>query len=54
MTFTAYKGEKKLGIIQAESFEEAEKIGNEKYPKWTEIFLGKEKDWQNKGKGYGE
>lgn len=57
MIYTVYKGEKQLHRIQATSLEEAEKICNEKFPKWTEIYIGKKEDyepWNRKRKVCGE
>jgi hypothetical protein len=45
MTFTAYKGNKKLGTLEAKDLDEAEKIGNKQYPDWTEIYIGKKKEY---------
>ena len=41
MRFTAYRGDTVLGIIEAQDLAEAEKIGDKKYPQWTEIYIGK-------------
>jgi hypothetical protein len=46
MIYTVYKGDRVLHRIQAESLEEAEKISNEKFPKWTEIYIGKKEDYE--------
>jgi hypothetical protein len=40
MKFTVYKEETVLGVIEANDLDEAEKIGNKKYPKWTDIYIG--------------
>lgn len=45
MIFTVYKGNKVLGKIEAKDLDEAEKIGNKKYPDWTEIYIGKKKEY---------
>ena len=52
MTFTIFKGKKKLGTIQAKNLNDAEKVCNKKYKEWSEIYIGNKKDWENKGKGY--
>jgi hypothetical protein len=44
-TFTVYKGNKKIGIVRAENLEAANKIAAKKYPKFTEIYTGKKKEY---------
>ena len=40
MNFTVYKNDTILGVIEAADLNEAEKIGDKKYPSWTEIYIG--------------
>ena len=45
MNYTVYKGNIKLGVIEAKDLDEATKIADKKYPEHTEVYIGKKKEY---------
>lgn len=45
MIHTVYKGKKKLGVIEAKNLDEATKIAEKKFPGWSEVYIGKRKEY---------